>query len=65
MSDIDNATLLTGMSGADAFDPVEIDSLDWHGFEHWVVDRARESGDGRPRRRRDRVMAVRMFAATP
>lgn len=45
LSDVDNAALLTGMSGADAFDPVEIDSLDWHGFEHWVVDRARESGD--------------------
>ena len=45
LSDADNAALLTGMSGADAFDPVEIDCLDWQGFEHWVVDRARESGD--------------------
>ena len=45
LSDVDNAALLTGMRGADAFDPVEIDNLDWHGFEHWVVDRARESGD--------------------
>ena len=44
--DIDlKAALVTGMSGADAFDPMGIDSLDWHGFEHWVVDRARESGD--------------------
>ena len=33
------------MSGADAFDSAEIDSLDWLGFEHWVVDRARDSGD--------------------
>ena len=45
LSDVDNAALVTGMSGAEAFDPTEIDSLDWHGFEHWVVDRARESGD--------------------
>ena len=45
LSDVDNAALLTGMSGADAFDPVEIDCLDWHGFEHWIVDRARQSGD--------------------
>ena len=45
LSDVDNAALLTGMSGADAFDPAEIDSLDWQGFEHWVVDRARKSGD--------------------
>ena len=45
LSDVDNAALVTGMSGAEAFDPMEIDSLDWHGFEHWVADRARESGD--------------------
>ena len=45
LSDFDNAALLTGMSGADAFDPAEIDSLDWQGFEHWVVDQARKSGD--------------------
>ena len=45
LSDSDNAALLTGMSGAEAFDPTEVDSLDWYGFEHWVVDRARESRD--------------------
>ena len=45
LGDVDNTALVTGMSGADAFNPTEIDSLDWHGFEHWVVDRARESGD--------------------
>ena len=45
LSDVDNAALVTGVSGAEAFDPTEIDSLDWHGFEHWVVDRARASGD--------------------
>ncbi|MCY4286798.1 MAG: SNF2-related protein [Thiotrichales bacterium] len=45
LSDVDNAALVTEMSGADAFDPTEIDSLDWHGFEHWIVVRARESGD--------------------
>ena len=45
LSDVDNAALVTGMSGAETFDPTEIDSLDWHGFEHWVVDRARARGD--------------------
>ncbi len=45
LSDVDNAALLTGMNGADVFDPTNIDGLDWQGFEHWVVDRARESGD--------------------
>ena len=45
LSDVDNAALVTGMSGAENFDPTELDGLDWHGFEHWIVDRARESGD--------------------
>ena len=45
LSDVDNAALVTGMNGAEAFDPTEIDSLDWHGFEHWVVDRVRAGGD--------------------
>ena len=45
LSDVDNAALVTGMSGAEAFDLTEIDSLDWHGFEHWIVDRARAGGD--------------------
>ena len=45
LSDSDNAALVTGVSGAAAFDPTEIDGLDWHGFEHWVIDQARASGD--------------------
>ena len=45
LTDFDNAALVTGVSGSEAFDPTEIDNLDWHGFEHWIVDRARSSGD--------------------
>lgn len=45
LSDADNAALVTGINGAETFDPTKIDDLDWHGFENWVVDRARESGD--------------------
>ena len=33
------------VSGADPFDPATVDELDWSGFEEWVLDRARESGD--------------------
>ena len=45
LSDDDNAALVTGINGAEPFDPTKIDDLDWQGFEHWVVDRAAESGD--------------------
>ncbi len=45
LSDDDNAALVTGINGAGTFDPRKIDDLDWQGFEHWVVDRAGESGD--------------------
>ena len=45
LSDADNAALVTGINGAETFDPTKIDALDWHGFENWVVDRACESGD--------------------
>ena len=45
LSDVDNAALVTGMSGAEAFDPKEVDNLDWQGFENWVIDQARKSDD--------------------
>lgn len=45
LSDADNAALVTGINGAGTFDPTKVDGLDWYGFENWVVDRARESGD--------------------
>ena len=41
----DNGMLVTGVSGAEPFDPAALDGLEWAGFEDWVVDRARESGD--------------------
>ena len=44
-NDFDNGMLVTGVSGAEPFDPTVLDELDWSGFEDWVVDRARESGD--------------------
>ena len=44
-NDFDNGMLVTGVSGAEPFDPTTLDELDWSGFEDWVVDRARESGD--------------------
>ena len=44
-NDFDNGMLVTGISGAEPFDPVALDGLDWAGFEDWIVDRARESGD--------------------
>ena len=44
-NDFDNGMLVTGVSGAEPFDPAALDELDWSGFEDWVVDRAREGGD--------------------
>ena len=44
-NDFDNGMLVTGISGAEPFDPAALDGLDWAGFEDWVVDRARESGE--------------------
>ena len=44
-NDFDNGMLVTGVSGAEWFDPGDLENLDWAGFEDWVVDRARESGD--------------------
>ena len=44
-SDFDNRMLVTGVSGADPFDPASVDDLDWDGFEDWVVERAVASGD--------------------
>ena len=44
-SDLDNGMLVTGISGADPFDPASVDDLDWNGFEDWVVERAVASGD--------------------
>ena len=44
-NDFDNGMLVTGISGAEPFDPTALDDLDWAGFENWVVDRARESND--------------------
>ena len=44
-SDFDNGMLVTGVSGAEPFDPAAIDDLDWAGFEDWVSDRARASKD--------------------
>ena len=44
-NDFDNGMLVTGVSGAEPFDPAMIDDLDWAGFEDWIVDRACESGD--------------------
>ncbi len=44
-SDFDNGMLVTGMSDAEPFDPATLDDLDWMGFENWITDRARESGD--------------------
>ena len=44
-SDSDNTMLVSGISGAEAFNPSEIDDLDWESFEYWIMDRARDSGD--------------------
>lgn len=44
-NDFDNGMLVTGVSGAEPFDPAVLDDLDWVGFENWIVDRAREGGD--------------------
>ena len=44
-NDFDNGMLVTGVSGAEPFDPAVIDDLDWAGFEDWVSDRARASND--------------------
>ncbi len=41
----DNSMLFSGVSGAEAFNPAEIDDLDWESFEYWIMDRARDSGD--------------------
>lgn len=51
-NDFDNGMLVTGVSSAEPFDPTVLDELDWSGFEDWVVDRARESGIGKHRKRR-------------
>ena len=44
-NDFDNGMLVTGISGAEPFDPAKLDGLDWAGFEDWVVDRVQKSGD--------------------
>ena len=44
-NDFDNGMLVTGVSGAEPFDPAALDDLDWAGFEDWIVDRACEGGD--------------------
>lgn len=44
-SDYDNGMLVTGVSNAEPLDPTEFDECDWKGFEDWVLERARTSGD--------------------
>ena len=46
-NDFDFNMLMTGLSGAEPADLTEVDSLDWRGFENWIMERARESGDWR------------------
>ena len=46
-NDFDFNMLMAGLGGAEPADLVEVDNLDWRGFENWIMERARESGDWR------------------
>ena len=46
-NDFDFNMLMAGVGGAEPADLAEVDDLDWHGFENWIMERARESGDWR------------------
>ena len=46
-NDFDFNMLMAGLSGAEPANLAEVDNLDWKGFENWIMERARESGDWR------------------
>ena len=46
-NDFDFNMLMAGLGGAEPANLEEVDNLDWRGFEDWIMERARESGDWR------------------
>ncbi|MCY4610488.1 MAG: SNF2-related protein [Gammaproteobacteria bacterium] len=44
-SDFDVGMLIAGINGAEPINLPDVDGLDWAGFEDWIMERARESGD--------------------
>ncbi len=44
-SEFDQGMLVTGIKDVQAIELADIDDMNWEGFENWVLDRARESGD--------------------
>lgn len=46
-NDFDFNMLMAGIGDVEPADLAEVDNLDWRGFENWIMERARESGDWR------------------
>ena len=46
-NDFDFNMLMAGLGGTAPADLAEVDDLDWRGFENWIMQRAKESGDWR------------------
>ena len=44
-NDFDVGMLMAGINNVEPINLSDIDGLDWAGFEDWIIERARESGD--------------------